>query len=290
MTQAKKPKIETHEIQYIMVSKLDKHWDAITSNSKKSSSFKKDFIDGLICRAPDVQEAVTLFIRRYTDGTPDKSWLGKSFGFERVYRGKSQYTYSIHFKIREIQPIPCPPAFKNYPIGWYQNPYHITANYHLQPPFLEDMATTDDWRLFELYCHYLLKLLGINHLHPFVRGRNKGKGDGQFILQDLYVIYDATLRDDFMETKEDQILNFAHKLKNSRTVSIGDRQFPLKDIKKQIWIITRGDESRKILTSSANKSAIIVKEIPFKKLVMLYYTRLHQEISETALCEQLKSI
>lgn len=290
MTRAKKPKIETHEIQYIMVSKLDNHWDAITTNNEYSSFFKKGFIDGLICRVTDLKEAVTLFIRRYTDGTPDKSWLGKSYGFKKVYRGKGQYTYSIHFKISEIQPIPCPPAFKKYPIGWHQNRNHIAANSHLQPPFLEEMATTNDWRLFELYCHYLLKLLGINHLHSFVRGRNKGKGDGLFILQDLHVIYDATLRDDFMKTKEDQILNFAHKLKNSRTVSIGDRQFPLKDIKKQIWIITRGDESREIPTSSTNKSTIIVKEIPFKKLVMLYYTRLHKEISETELCEQLKNI
>jgi hypothetical protein len=287
MAPVKKSLVEIHEIQYIMVSNLDKHWDAIATD-KSHSYYSRTWIDALICRTDTPQEAVTLFIRKYKDGTPDKSWFGKSYEFKRMYSKRNQYT--ISFKISEIKPISCPPIFKKHPIGWHLNNKHITANNHLIPQFLEEMSTTVEWRLFELYCHYLLKLLGINHLHSFPHIRNRGKADGQFILKDLYVVYDATLRDDFLEAKRDQILLFTNKLKKARTVSIGDCQFPLKDIQKQIWIITRGNESCEITSPDINNGTIVIKEVPFTKLVMLYYTRLHEEISETELCKRLKDI
>jgi len=282
-----KEKIDINEIQYIMVSRVS-NWKSLATNGI-SNFFKKDLIDEFICRIPDMREAVTLFIQKNSDEKPDEYWIGKSFSFEKKYRGER--LSSIHFKVREIKPTICPRLFKKHPIGWHRNLQHATANSHLNPPFLEEMATTDDWRLFEKYCHYLLKLLGINNLHMFNRGSNKGKADGQFVYNDdLYVIYDATLRDNFLEVKNAQIVTFAKKLKNSRTISFKERQFALKNMSKQIWIITRGNECKEIAINPPASGKIVIKEVPFQKLVQLYYTRFNEEISEAEFCRRLKNI
>ncbi len=189
-------------IRYIMITDFEDYWEGITLKGKEGS-FAKSMTDTLVLRTPFPKEPVdTLFIQKYPD-KPIKSWVGKSHDF-KFGRNKSDLKL-VRFKISGLQPVPIPKEYKNHKVGWYINKQHHFANEHLQPAFLKEMESTDEWRVFEHYCHYLLKLIGINALHPFSTIHNKGKADGEFIFGDLYVIYDATLNYDFMSSKEDQI-------------------------------------------------------------------------------------
>ncbi|ATL48930.1 hypothetical protein COR50_18130 [Chitinophaga caeni] len=204
-------------VKYVMVTDFKNHWEEI-----KRSSFPKSFTHPLILRQPLSKAAVrTLFIKR-----EKQKVIGCSIGYSSKFTwGKNGSNFTlIHFFVTDLQPFPILNEYKNLKIGWHLNKMYPDFNDHLIPCFLAEMGETEDWRLFELYCHYLLKLIGVNSLHPFPTVRNKGKADGEFFLGDLYVLYDATVNNNFREDKKEQIAKYVLKVRGKRTVTIGRQQ------------------------------------------------------------------
>jgi hypothetical protein len=277
--------INLSTVKYIMVTDFEDHWEGLVEK-RKGTSFSKSLIEPLIFRSKFPEEPVaTLFIKKQANKITG-SWVGECSEF-KWGRNKNEMKL-IRFNVSGLQSIVLPKEFRNHKIGWHVNKRHHSANEHLRPLFLKEMEHTEEWIVFELYCHYLFKLIGINTMHPFPIIQNKGKADGEFILNDLYVLYDATLNAGFMESKEEQIEKYITKMRHKRTVTIGKQQYPLQGIQKQIWIITRGNEV--IHIKPRINTSIIVKEVPFHKLEAIYYKRLHEEINETGLCNLLKNL
>ena len=60
----------------------------------------------------------------------------------------------------------------------------------LVPAFFPILLSTKNWKDFETYTYYLLKLLGITIAYNFLNERQAGKADGFFKIGNLAVIYD----------------------------------------------------------------------------------------------------
>lgn len=102
---------------------------------------------------------------------------------------------------------------------------------------------------FEDCVFYLLRLLGIHDVYQYDRSDQAGKADGFFILQNLAVMYDCTLRNQFEEYKKEQIENYINKLSNKSQLTIdvrkadggkGSKVLQISGKNRQVWVITRG--------------------------------------------------
>jgi hypothetical protein len=104
--------------------------------------------------------------------------------------------------------------------------------------------------------------------------------DGYFQIDDLAVIYDATIMDHFLITKEKQIQLYIRQLKENR--------FLFNDTcsKKHVWIITRNPACRLIDTIDG----IQVKEIPYHELIKVFIHRLDNEVDSNRLATILKNV
>ncbi|WP_293156891.1 MULTISPECIES: cold shock domain-containing protein [unclassified Microcoleus] len=69
---------------------------------------------------------------------------------------------------------------------------------------------------FEDLIFLLLKILGIHYLYQYDKRNQAGRADGFFIIGNLAVMYDCTLRDGFEEYKKDQIENYINKLEQAQ--------------------------------------------------------------------------
>lgn len=156
------------------------------------------------------------------------------------------------------------------------------------------LVLTNNTNEFEDSVFLLLRLIGINSLYQYDKKNQAGKADGFFIIANLAVMYDCTLRNSFQEHKKDQIENYVNKLEGSQLsfdlrLSEGkSRQKTLKiDGKsKQVWIITQ-NSSREI-TDYGN---IKVKEVSVHNLVSLLKFKLSSDtIEEYDLAVRLSTI
>jgi hypothetical protein len=192
--------------------------------------------------------------------------------------------------VTDLKEFLCPLIFTSYPNGWYENNSKIIFSLddaegehsdaeHSLPPFCRDMATCD-WLSFELNCFFLLRLLGIHDIRKVPQENNRGMPDGYFQIDDLAVIYDATIMDHFLITKEKQIQLYIRQLKENR--------FLFNDTcsKKHVWIITRNPACRLIDTIDG----IQVKEIPYHELIKVFIHRLDNEVDSNRLATILKNV
>ncbi|MBD1927122.1 hypothetical protein H6F74_12830 [Trichocoleus sp. FACHB-90] len=133
---------------------------------------------------------------------------------------------------------------------------------------------------FEDAVFALLRLLGIHAVYQYPREAQAGRADGFFILNNLAVMYDCTLRDSFEEYKKDQIENYVNKLSNKSQLTIetrrsdggrGSKELQIQGKSRQVWIITRG-----FTREMRDYDGIKVKEVAIKDLVEIAMKRCKQ--------------
>lgn len=131
---------------------------------------------------------------------------------------------------------------------------------------------------FEDAVHLVLRLLGIHSAYQFDRKKQAGKADGIFTIENLIVMYDCTLNNNFAEFKKDQIENYINKLNQKEQLTVDilkvdgsstSKMFKIENKKRQVWIITRG-KTREI----NDYDNIKVKEISVFDLIDLLATRI----------------
>jgi cold shock CspA family protein len=160
--------------------------------------------------------------------------------------------------------------------------------------YINSLIITDNTNEFEDSVFLLLRLIGINALYQYDKKNQAGKADGFFIIANLAVMYDCTLRSSFQEHKKDQIENYVNKMEGSQLsfdLRISDGKSRQKNLKidgksKQVWIITK-NSSREI-TDYGN---IKVKEVSVHNLVSLLKSKLDSDtIEEYDLANRLSTI
>jgi len=130
---------------------------------------------------------------------------------------------------------------------------------------------------FEDAVFCLLRLMGIHTVYQYPREAQAGQADGFFILENLAVMYDCTLRESFEEYKQEQIENYINKLSNKSQLTIyprrgdggqGEKKLQIQNKSRQVWIITRGT-TRELLDCDGIK----VKEIAIRDLIDIAIAR-----------------
>ncbi|MEI6767117.1 MAG: hypothetical protein WCM76_15905 [Bacteroidota bacterium] len=278
-----------NDVKYIMVSNVRNHWDKL-SKWNDSTLFTLPMIKDGITSSPLPAEADTFFIKLTEENKFERCWIGKTKNFrEDSYNGIP----AIRFDVSGLKEAECPKDFLNYFNGWHLNkmsfgitpePCSQDRNDHLQPPFFKEMAACNSLT-FELHCFHLLRLLGIHDIYKFPQNNNRGKADGFFRFHTLSVIYDATLESQYRAKKETQIENYINQLKKEK-ISLDSISYTIKDTQRQVWIITRG-HNIKLIKSEDN---IKVKEVPYSKLIEIYFRRVHSEIGTDDLWDALKDL
>ncbi len=143
---------------------------------------------------------------------------------------------------------------------------------------LKQVLNIDDYSDFEDATFYLLKLLGIHKIFQFDRQSQAGKADGFFILENMAVMYDCTLNNNFEEFKEEQIENYINKLSQKSQItfdikrldgSVAPKTLQISGKTKQVWIITKG-ESNEI----RDFDSIKIKEISVHDLLNIFMKRM----------------
>lgn len=133
---------------------------------------------------------------------------------------------------------------------------------------------------FEDGIYLILKLMGIHKLFQFDRNSQAGKADGFFILENMAVMYDCTLHQDFESFKEEQIENYINKLNQKSEItfdvqklddSVASKTLQISGKTKQVWIITKGES--KELRDFDN---IKIKEVSVHDLIKILSTRIKE--------------
>lgn len=160
--------------------------------------------------------------------------------------------------------------------------------------YINSLVLTNNTNEFEDSVFLILRLIGINALYQYDKKNQAGKADGFFIIANLAVMYDCTLRSSFQEHKKDQIENYVNKMEGSQLsfdLRLSEGKSRQKNLKidgksKQVWIITK-NSSREI-TDYGN---IKVKEVSVHNLVLLLKFKLGSDtIEEYDLANRLSTI
>jgi len=172
------------------------------------------------------------------------------------------------------------------PPVYHQDGASQISGSELLPAFFGKLPTTNDWKEFERYTHYLLKLLGIQTVYAFQGERQAGKADGFFKLNNMAVIYDCTLdRQNIEESKSEQINNYCNRLKQGSIQVSGTTTEEFYNHHKQVWIITQGKTRRLQVIN-----AIEVKEVSVQDIMNLYQERLTTPMSDQSLEMRLRNL
>ena len=136
---------------------------------------------------------------------------------------------------------------------------------------------------FENSVFLLLRSLGIHSLYQYDSKNQAGRGDGFFIIGNLAVMYDCTLREQFEDFKKDQIENYVNKIDQSQISfelkkpngSTYTKSVKIAGKNRQVWIITKG-KSREI----SDYGNVKVKEIGINDLIWLFNIRIRSSVIE----------
>lgn len=142
---------------------------------------------------------------------------------------------------------------------------------------------TTNSREFEELIFLLLRSFGIHSLYQYDKRNQAGRADGFFIIGNLAVMYDCTLRPDFEEYKKDQIENYINKLEQAQLtfdIRYSDGAKRKKTLRidgksKQVWIITT-NQTREI----SDYGNIKVKEVSVNHLIWLLQEKLNRDVIE----------
>jgi len=170
---------------------------------------------------------------------------------------------------------------------WNRSQPQILQNVSdLQPGFFEKLSVTENWKEFEEYTYYLLKLVGIQTVYHFLGEIQAGKADGFFKIGNLAVLYDCTLRSGQIElNKQEQIKNYCYQLQQGSIDLSENIKEEFFHHHKQIWIITKGT-SRQIRVINT----IEIKEIGISDIICLYQERLTENMSQQMLEMKLQNL
>ncbi len=143
-------------------------------------------------------------------------------------------------------------------------------------------GTSDDAD-FDDAVHFTLRLLGIHSLYQYDKRNQAGRADGLFLLGNLVVMYDSTLRENYYEHKKDQIENYVGKLSKSqitldlRTADGGSRKKTLQIAGKSnhVWIVTRGKS-----LELSDYGGVKVKEVAVQDLLRVLRVKLMSDTFE----------
>lgn len=150
--------------------------------------------------------------------------------------------------------------------------------------FLDKIEFVSDPFEFENLVFILLRLIGINKICQYDRKNSAGSADGVFILGNIAVLYDCTLRNPYRPHKDVQIVNYINQLKLSSSITINEIRSSGKVIKKtfvipknrEVWIITR--DKTGIIQKADNTNNICVREVSVKSLIDVYNKKLESQI------------
>jgi hypothetical protein len=271
-------------MHYIMVTDWEDHWDRMqnrtttyTRGMLKSGAWGKW-----------VENMDTIFIRHHKDSSLVDSWIGTVSDF---VAGKPMHgdKETVRFRVTLRAKCEIPPNYANLESGWYlvEGDTHSlnlvsASRVMFEPPFVARLKTTSDWREFEYFTYYLLRLLGIHSIRPVLSGQQQGRPDGVFKLRSLAVVYDCTLESDYGEKKRDQIANYCAMLRKG-TIDVAGVTMNVADCSKQVWIITRGC-SREI----CRVDDILVREVTIDAILDVYHDRMSPDMDEDGLADSLK--
>ncbi|RLF49443.1 MAG: hypothetical protein DRN20_02155 [Thermoplasmata archaeon] len=263
-------------MKYIMVSNIN--WARVRGRRR----YTIDYLRGGMEVNKLKENTETIFIQLH-GGEIKNAWFGKVCNIE-IGRDRKSNKIAIWFNPRIDGKMPNPKEYADYPIGWYVE--GIPENSIITPPLFQILEETNNWRQFEQYTYYLLKLLGIHNIHTY--REQKGEPDGVFKVKNLVVIYDCSLKRD-LDNKSTQIKNYCDMLLHDRVSyreeNGGRRKIPTYGCKKRVWIITRG-----IPREIEKVGEVLVKEVPIYSLIDLYMKRVIENYDEEKLELELLAI
>lgn len=266
-------------MKYVMVTNWEGHWDNLPG---EKTYYTLGMLKGKMGENRVADNVETVFIKlNKSSKTFEKAWVGKTGSFKK---GEKNNKKVIYFTVTLDREIECPGAYRNHTEGWYleEATEAIQPRSDLDPPFFEALSKSNNWKEFEDYTFYLLKLIGINQVQKYED--QKGHPDGFFIIKNLAVVYDCTLEKAFETSKEQQIKNYASLLQGGK-IEFGSLVKDVSHCTKQVWIITRGSAR-----TLKHIDEVHVKEVPISNLLELYSIRLLQNLSEDELENRLRNI
>jgi hypothetical protein len=154
------------------------------------------------------------------------------------------------------------------------------------PAFFNALLHTNDPVLFEKYCFYLLRLLGVHDIH---RPANHAGADahGFFKFRTLSVVYTTTLVPGVMQENKmitDHYLNLLKKEK----INFSTTSYTLQDTQKQVWVLCRGGSEQLLLRTEDD---IKLKLVPVQHLITIYQQRLSEvQLNSDALWDKMKNV
>lgn len=261
-------------MKYVMVSDWSNHWDKLKGNS---TYYSPNMLKWGMSESKLIDNTITIFLKRNKDTKEiEKAWQGRVYNI-RSYKEKFWFSVAID---KEIIP---PKKYLSYSVGWYFDDEEIfdTETNMYSPLFFSKLLETNDWKEFEELTYFLLKILGIHQIYKYERQR--GLPDGFFKFENFAVIYDTTLEKNFFKFKHPQVNNFCSQL-NKSDIIIGNREIPINNCVKNVWIITKSNNS-KLIKKVGN---IKVKEVPINSLIELYHKRLIKDMDESDFEKELE--
>ena len=105
-------------------------------------------------------------------------------------------------------------------------------------------------------------------MYQYSRKKQAERADGIIKTYELDILYDCTLREDY---KEMQIDNYVSQI-NQNTIRVEKMEIALKEPKKQVWIITKGGNSK--TRSIKEKERVKIKEINIENLIELLSSKI----------------
>lgn len=271
-----------------MITSFDHHWDNL-SQFKGETWFTYSMIKWRYSNGLPNEAVNTTFVKLNKQSKVlEHAWVGTSSNFRH---GESPYGKKcIWFKVNLTERIDNSSVSNDIHEGWFgdenkENKLEIKLNLNqLEPPFFAEVVNTNSWKVFEEKGQIVLKLLGINNIHKIHHSDNKGKADGFFQFNELSVLFDFTLENDFILKKAVQIENFRQQLlKDDYTHK--QKLYSLKKTSKQVWIITKNDS--KLIRKH---DGVTIKEISINSLLQLYTQRLTEEMDDEELLNRLKNL
>ena len=216
-----------------MVTNWEEHWDRLPNNE---TSYSLGMLKKGVQLETLIENTPTTFIKiNKISKEPEGAWEGYTYDF------RVQQNVKVLFKAKITREIAVPSAYQGYKEGWYQESEEaetiIPLTEEFEPPFIQILETTTDWKQFEDYTFFLLKLIGIHEIHKYEN--QKGQADGFFLIKNLAVIYDCTLEKHFEQTKAQQIENYCGQLSDGKIMFNGLSR-NVSSHQKQVWIITKG--------------------------------------------------
>lgn len=276
---------------YIMVTIWDNHWDQLPQNRTR---YTNNFIH--VDHANMANDVDTIFVRVYRPTNNKRAWRGK---ISNIQRSANDTWFDVHLQ----NEINIPPNLPNYSSGWYLfngliettnivpnqdiqvNRQELPQISQLEPPFLQSLRDTRDFRQFESLVPNLLRIIGLNEVYTNPPERQAGLPDGFFKIRNIEVIYDAKLNENYMVDCTQQINNYCNQLSDGN-VRFGEINFTLHpDNDKYVWIITRGQTG--YLRTVNN---VMIKEISIETLINLYKRRLNEGLHQRELENHLRNV